>query len=122
MTPLHLILQAEAGAQQQLALTDTLVHMHLKHIYSEYWTCNLVAFLSQEQIVCSVLDEQLQPGFNRYAPYASIVAQDPNAAYVFPLGSAQAVAFAKRVRQTGQQYLSTKTDNYIVYQPLLASS
>lgn len=112
------ISNAEASTQQQRALTNMLVHMHLRHIYSEYWTCNLVAFLSQEQIMCSVLDEELKPGFNRYAPYVGIVARDPNAAYVFPVGSAQASAFALRVAQKGQQYQMMRVDNYIVYRPV----
>lgn len=107
--------------QQQQALADTLMRLHIRHMYSEYWTCNLVAFLTKEQVICSVLDEQLRPGVNRYSPYAAIVAQDPNAAYVFPIGSAQAVTFAQVHPQASQQYEIMRFDNYIMYQPIAHS-
>jgi len=107
----------EAGTKQEYALADTLVKMHLKHIYAGYWTCDLVTFLTREQVVCSVLDEQLAPGVNRYTPYVSIVASDPKASYVFPTGSAQAQAFTQRVAHKDKLYKITRFDNYIIYQP-----
>ncbi len=113
-----LIPSADAAARQQQAFTDRLVHMHLRHIYSEYWTCDLVSFLSQEQVVCSVLDEELKPGVNRYTPYVGIVARDLDAAYVFPVGSLQAKAFAERVARTGQRYQIMQVDDYMIYRPV----
>lgn len=109
----------QAGAQQQQALVNTLLRLHIRHMYSDYWTCNLVAFETKEQVICSVLDEQLQPGVNRYAPYAAIVAQDPAAVFLFPSGSAQATAFAQRVALSSQQYSTMQFDNYVLYQPAL---
>src|SRR5258708_26173417 len=38
-------------------------------IYTDYWTCDRIVFESTERIICSVVDEQLQPGVNRYTPY-----------------------------------------------------
>ncbi|HEV2581199.1 MAG TPA: hypothetical protein VGT44_10145 [Ktedonobacteraceae bacterium] len=106
------------ATQQQQELADTLVRLHLRHIYSEYWTCDLVSFLTKEQVICSVLDEHLNPGVNRYLPYASMVAQDPNAAYIFPISSPQAQAFAARAAQSKQPYNVLQFDNYILYQPV----
>src|SRR5207253_11475008 len=70
---------AQAGNRQQEALIHDLLHIGATHIYSDYWTCNLIIFESREQIICSVLDEQLQPGDDRYLPYRSIVTADPRA-------------------------------------------
>lgn len=105
-----------AGAQQQQELADTLVRLRLRHIYSEYSTCDLVSFLTKERVICSVLDENLNPGVNRYLPYTTFVAQDPNAAYVFPLQSPQAQAFATRATHSSRQYHVMQFDNYVLYQ------
>ena len=70
--------------------------------------------------MCSVLDERLHPGVNRYAPYISTVAHDPQAAYVFPIGSSQARIFATRLVQQGttSHYRIISVDHYVIYQPL----
>ncbi len=104
--------------QQQLMLVDDLLQLHATRIYTDYWTCDLTAFLSREQIICDVLDERLQPGNNRYMPYVSIVNNSPNAAYVFQIGSPQSIAFAKKIAQESQKYRLTIADNYDIYQPI----
>ena len=106
-------------AQQQQVFAATLVRLHLRHIYSEYWTCDLVSFLTKEQVICSVLDENLNPGVNRYAPYVPIVASDPAAAYIFPINSPQALAFASKAEQSSRRYHVMQFENYILYQPIL---
>ncbi|WP_155373613.1 glycosyltransferase family protein [Catellatospora vulcania] len=40
-----------------------------RYVHGEYWTCNWISYLSTEQTVCGVVDEQLGRGFNRYEPY-----------------------------------------------------
>src|SRR5205085_11341124 len=85
----------EIITQQQYELVDDLLHMHAVHIYSDYGTCDRVIFQSDEGIICSVLDNNLHTGQNRYPPYQAIVQDDPNAAYVFPVGSPQDEAFVK---------------------------
>ena len=92
--------------------------MHATHIYSDYWTCNRVIFQSNERIICSSLDEQLQPQENRYPPYETIVEHDPQAAYVFPLGSPQAQTFAQHLTKGNVQYKHVEIDSYVVYQPI----
>src|SRR5262245_55035295 len=39
---------------------------HATRIYADYWTCNWVIFLSREQIVYEVLNDELGTGKNRY--------------------------------------------------------
>ena len=76
----------QANNQQQETLIKGLLHIKATHIYTEYWTCDSIAFLSREQIICATVDGQLnvQPRYSRYAPYVPIVKADPNSAYVFP--------------------------------------
>ena len=103
--------------QQQDKMVNDLIHLHDTRIYSDYWTCNILIFQSDERIICSALDEQLQPGENRYLPYQTIVAHDPQAVYVFRIGSPQALALAQRPAQTGQSYEHVEIDNYVLYKP-----
>lgn len=106
--------RVEATYQSQEALLTTLRSQHLTRIYTDYWTCDLVAFLSQEQIICSVLDDQLHRGFNRYQPYVPVIAHSPHVAYVFPRQSAQNKHF---VLQGGHlHYHMTSIGDYVLYQ------
>ncbi|HEX7736514.1 MAG TPA: hypothetical protein VF458_16815 [Ktedonobacteraceae bacterium] len=109
---------AEATMQSQQALVVKLKEQHLTRMYTDYWTCDLTAFLSQEQIICSVLDEQLQPGFNRYQPYVSVVAQSPHVAYVFHRNSPQNRQFILQMGRDSNppHYRITFMGDYVIYQ------
>jgi hypothetical protein len=114
----ELIPSAQAQNQQQYLLIQNLQHIGATHIYTDYWTCDRIAFQSGEHIVCGVLDEQLQPGLNRYAPYSVILAHDPHPTYAFPLPSPQATAFASIVTASKEHFQRFIFDGYIVYQPV----
>jgi hypothetical protein len=91
----------------------------IRTFYSDYWTCNHMIFLSEERLTCSVLDERLQPGLDRYLPYRAIVQGDRHAAYIFKVGSPQARAFAGRVvsgGSGGMGYRSEIVEGYVVYE------
>ncbi len=109
--------KAQATNRQQAALMHDLLHIGATHIYTDYWTCDRIAFQSQEQIICSVVDEQLRPGINRYLPYDATVRADPHSAYVFPIGSPQASAIALRTTDSDVGYQRFVFDGYVVYQP-----
>ncbi len=108
---------AQATNRQQYKMIDDLLSVHITHIYSDYWTCNRVIFQSGERVICSVLDENLQTGQNRYLPYQYIVQQDAQAVYVFHINSPQAVAFEQQVERSGKQYGRMEMDDYILYKP-----
>lgn len=77
---------ASALNQRDEALIRSLEHIGIRHIYTDYWTCDKIAFESNEQITCAVVTPQLKPAdHNRYLPYLAEVSADPRAAYVFPL-------------------------------------
>jgi hypothetical protein len=108
----------QARNQEQDALITHLLRLHATHIYSEYDTCNRLIFLTQEHIICSVLDSSLRPGVDRYAPYSTIVHSDPRAAYVFPQTSAQAATLARGRPSSARQYKYFNFDGYVIYQPV----
>ena len=110
----------QAANQQQDKMVNDLIRMHATHIYSDYWTCDRVIFQSNERIICSVLDEQLRTGDNRYLPYQSIVEHDAQSVYVFQASSPQALALARRSTQTGQFYERVEIDNYVLFKPAMS--
>jgi hypothetical protein len=81
--------------QQQEALISGLLRIHATHIYSEYWTCDSITFQSNERIICAVVTNHIEQGYNRYLPYWSIVTKDPHASYIFPLGSSPTFHFPR---------------------------
>lgn len=101
--------------QQQQGLVSDLLHMHATRIYTDYWTCDNIAFLSDERIICDVLGNTLQQGQNRYPPYATQVQQSKQVMYVFPVGSVQAKLLAQQMQHAPQEYQRTVIDGYVVY-------
>src|SRR5260370_35144883 len=95
---------AQAAYHQEDALIQKLLHIGATRVYSEYWTCNRLTFHSREQIICSVLDDQLRPGFDRYLPYRYVVRADLHPTYVFPLGSKQADVLKHQMLVSSVQY------------------
>jgi hypothetical protein len=93
-----------------------LLHIDATRIYSEYWTCNRLTFRSKERIICSALDEQLKPGFDRYLPYRALVRATAHPAYVFPLHSAQSAALQREMLASSGHYRHYVFEGYDVYQ------
>jgi hypothetical protein len=114
---------AQASNQQEEALIHDLLHIGVTHIYTEYWTCDKIAFVSREQITCAVLNNDLQvdPIHNRYTPYIAVVQADPHAAYVCPIDFSPATAMKihleQKANQPGSHYRRYVFDGYIILQP-----
>lgn len=106
--------------QQQETLIAGLLRIRATHIYTDYWTCDSIAFLSKEQIICATVDGQLKvrPRYSRYEPYVPIVKADPNSAYVFPIQSGQIPAIAKKAALSPGHYQHFVFGQYVVYQPI----
>ena len=107
---------ARAAYQQQEALVQDLLHVGATRVYADYWTCNVLTFLSREKIICSALDEHLNPGYDRYLPYRFIVRAAPRPAYVFAPGTQQAEAMKQRVLLASSHYRAYIFEGYLVYQ------
>jgi hypothetical protein len=107
--------------QQESLLIATLLHADIKHIYSDYWSCDRLIFRSDEQIFCSALLERLEPGHNRYALYPATVAADPQAAYVFHANTLPDTTLAHRIaagEKAYQHYRRFVVAGYAVYQSI----
>jgi hypothetical protein len=102
--------------QQQEKTVQDLLAIHATRVYSDYWTCNNLTFLSQEKIICAVLDNNLHPGFDRYMPYRAIVRADPNPTYIFASDSPQARILQQQARLAPSRYRVYTFDRYLVYQ------
>ncbi|MGZ6280878.1 MAG: ArnT family glycosyltransferase [Ktedonobacteraceae bacterium] len=108
----------EARNVQDTIITRDLMRMGVVHIYSGYWECDRFVFLTQEKIICSVVNEDISAGLTRYAPYSAIVHADPGAAYVFTQNSAYEKNFEKRT-YSNTQFQKMVLDGYVVYRPKL---
>ena len=105
-------------SQSDYNQTNTLIQTLLDHgatrVYSDYNTCSLLIFQSDERVRCAVLDNQLRPGVNRYAPYLAQVDATPHPAYLFPTNSAPSQALALRLEQDAR-YQEIQVAGYIIY-------
>lgn len=103
--------------QQAYNQTNRLIQTLREHgatdVYSDYPTCSLLIFQSNEHVICGVLNDRLQPGVNRYQPYWLRVRADPYAAYLFPLNSPSAQALRLHVKQN-EPYQCINVSGYLI--------
>lgn len=102
------------------AVARTLEEHGITRFYSDYDTCSILIFRSNERAICSVLDEQLQPGENRYAPYTALVSAAPHPAYLFPVASPANQLLECRFAQDGH-YRHIALAGYSIYYYQVAS-
>src|SRR5260221_2665360 len=107
----------QAANQQRADLIGNLSRIGATHIYTDYWTCNALAFTSNERIICGVLDENLQPTHNRAPRYYAIVSADPHTAYVFCMDN-QLPSLEHKLQAKGLTYRRYVFDGYVVFQPV----
>jgi hypothetical protein len=108
---------AQASNQSQQTLINRLLQMGATDIYTDYDDCNRIAFLSNERIICAVLDDGLQPGLDRYFPYRAQVASAPHPFYMFPVGSVQAFLLEQKASEQHIAYTKIIMESYVVYDP-----
>lgn len=107
--------QAHSIDQEQQQLIQALLHQGATRIYTTYDDCDRIAFLSNEHIICAVLDDGLQPGLDRYFPYRQMVAEASHPFYVFPRSSRQAALFVQKVGQEHLPYQQSFAGGYVIY-------
>ncbi|MFY1633416.1 hypothetical protein ACN27F_09070 [Solwaraspora sp. WMMB335] len=107
-------------AADRQAMIDQLRQLGVRHVYSEYWTCNNITFATHEEIVCAVIDEgDLSPGQDRYPPYRQAVAAAPHPAWVLPIASPAHLLVRRRLAELypGAEPVTVDTPGYRVYLP-----
>lgn len=107
--------------QQDAKFADDLLAKKITRFYSDYWTCDLLAFNTQEKLTCGVVTLYAQPGRIRYARYYAEVQADPRSPYVFVRGSDLEQTFVAYIAHTGQTYIIEHLDGYNIYTPIPAS-
>ena len=108
--------RTQARYEQQQALVQDLLRIHATHLYSDYWNCNILIYLSQEKIICSALDQNMKPAQDRYWPYHLIVQATANPGYIFPADSTQAKIMQRRAAANPARYHISLVEGYLVYQ------
>jgi hypothetical protein len=81
--------------QERALAADLLAHGE-HHIFTDYWTCDWIAFETGEHITCAVLDSNLRSSLDRYPPYRAGVLADRRAPLVGRVAT-PLVAFMDRV-------------------------
>lgn len=114
---------AQNTYQQDEALVHDLERIGVTHMYTEYWTCNRSAFLSDERITCVVVDNNLKLDWfhSRYKPYIPLVQHDPHAAYVCPLFlsyvDGEVASLERKASLPGAHYQRYIFEDYLVLVP-----
>jgi hypothetical protein len=106
------------ASQSAYNQTNTLIQALLDHsatrVYSDYNTCSLLIFQSDERVMCGVLNNQLRLGLNRYAPYLAQVDAASHPAYLFSINSPPAQTLEQRLEQDAR-YQEIQVVGYIIY-------
>jgi hypothetical protein len=111
---------ARAAYTQEAQLIQGLLEHHITRIYTDYWTCDRLAFQSQEHIICGVLTSgcTLERGYhNRYAPYYTIVSNDPSSSYLIQTSENCNQAIHLKMTHEGKKYRTFTLNEYTVAQP-----
>jgi hypothetical protein len=109
---------SQQANQQQDELIARLEQMGITHIYSDFWTCNRITFVSQEKIICGVTDSALMPSHNYYASYYAIVHADPHSAYVYTYDIFQKADLLHKADVLRHGFRRFVFAGYIIYQPV----
>ncbi len=106
---------AQAAYNQREVLIQNLLSRGVTRIYSDYDTCNLLIFQSNERIICGSLDDHLQPSYNRYLPYLTMVEAAAHPAFVFPVSANTANALVQKRTSRDPHYQHAVVEGYSVY-------
>jgi hypothetical protein len=107
----------DAIDDRQAALLADLDRRGVTRIYTEYWTCNHIAYLSGERVVCAVVADDLEHGFDRYLPYRAQVDAAPRQVFALPVGSPASAALRADLDARGVAYAHEVVAGYDLYRP-----
>ncbi len=107
---------AQAAYREQGVLVDRLLYYRATRIYSDYWTCGVLMFRSDERILCSNFSDRPGPVSDRYPLYHTLVLASPSVAYVFHLHSLQDNAILHGRYHLARSYHRFVIGNYALYQ------
>jgi hypothetical protein len=117
LSVMHNFLAMRAMDDNKDALLAALQARGVTRFYTEYWTCNHVAYLSGERVACAVVNPDLTHGLDRYFPYRDEVAAAPRQTFAFPAGSPWSEALRSYLEAGGVAYSHEVVGGYDLYQP-----
>ncbi|WP_157640862.1 hypothetical protein [Longispora albida] len=94
-------------------LVTALGERGITRIYTEYWTCNRLAFATRERIICATVAPDMGPAYDRVPGYRKTLEETRRPAYVFPENSREGEIF--RSRAAGVP--CTAVAGYLIYEP-----
>lgn len=106
----------QARYEVQQVLVQDLQQVGATRLYSDYWTCNILIFLSKEKIICSAVETDMTPAQDRYLPYRLIVRATAHPGYIFVATSPQAQIMQQRAAANPTHYRVYRFFEYVVYQ------
>lgn len=106
---------AQAFYTQDESLIHSLLGVGATRIYSDYWTCGRISLQSDEQIICSNLDNALRPVPDRYLPYGIMVREKPESTYIFARDAPQLTQIESTLHQSKLPYQQYVFGHYIMY-------
>ncbi|WP_329108183.1 hypothetical protein OG792_06150 [Micromonospora sp. NBC_01699] len=109
--------EAAGVADQRRDLVVALDRLGVDRFYGEYWTCNNITFLTRERLVCAVIRDDLEAGWDRYLPYRDEVGRAGRPAYVLPAGTALSASVAGHLAGAGVPVTATTVAGYDIYLP-----
>ena len=112
---LYDIPHAQAAYKGDMALVSDLLTMSATHIYADDDTCGKLMLQSNELIICSSLDEYLQPVLDRYQSYQPGVDDAPETTYVYHSDAPQIATIEREIRILNIPFQRYTFEGYIVY-------
>jgi hypothetical protein len=107
--------RAQAAYRSDMALVSDLLTIRATHVYADYDTCGKLMLQSDGLIICSSLDEYLQPVPDQYQSYQPGVAEAPIVTYVYRSGAPQIATIEHEIRILSVPYQRYTFEGYIVY-------
>jgi hypothetical protein len=107
-----------AGASTERTRAELLTFLEqrgLSEIYVDYWLAYPLAFESRESVIASVSSG----GYNRFAPYAYLVAVSDRPGFVFVSGSPEQQVFELRLREWSGSAVAETVSIYTVYRDVV---
>jgi uncharacterized membrane protein len=99
------------------ALIATLERDGVTRVYSDYWTCHWLTFLSRERVMCAVLGDDLRPGYDRHPRWAAAVRASADAAYLGQFYTAFDARLRAGLEATGVPVTTLELDGFWLYRP-----
>jgi hypothetical protein len=103
------------AVRTRAALIAALESRGVTRVYSDYWTCHWLTFLSRERVMCAVLGDDLRPGYDRNPRWAAAVRASSDPAYLGQFYTGFDARLRAGLEATGVPVTRTELDGFWLY-------